>query len=113
MPTPPVTSELPVTRTVPLSAPAVAGSFVPAGLAAADVEPVAAMPQSAPSSPQRPAGVALRTHTIVDGDSLPKLARRYLGSAERSGEILALNRDVLPDPDLLPIGTEIKLPAAR
>jgi nucleoid-associated protein YgaU len=51
-----------------------------------------------------------RTHTVVDGDSLEKLAARYLRDAKRSGEIFALNRDVLASPELLPIGAELRLP---
>ena len=42
-----------------------------------------------------------RTHKIVDGDTLPALAERYLGSADPH-EIFAANRDVLSDPELLP-----------
>jgi nucleoid-associated protein YgaU len=52
-----------------------------------------------------------RTHKIVDGDSLAVLAERYLGSAARAREIFDANRDVLPDPELLPIGVELKIPA--
>lgn len=51
-----------------------------------------------------------RTHRIVDGDTLGKIAERYLGAANRAGEIFAANRDVLNDPDLLPIGVELKIP---
>lgn len=50
------------------------------------------------------------THKIVDGDSLPLLAERYLGSAARAGEIFACNRDVLSDPELLPIGARLRIP---
>jgi nucleoid-associated protein YgaU len=49
-------------------------------------------------------------HTIVDGDTLAQLAIRYLGTAERYLEIFELNRDILSTPDLLPIGTLIKIP---
>lgn len=52
-----------------------------------------------------------RTHKIVDGDTLPALAQRYLGSAARAREILDANRDVLSDPELLPIGVELKIPS--
>jgi nucleoid-associated protein YgaU len=52
-----------------------------------------------------------RSHKIVDGDSLAVLAERYLGSAARAREIFDANRDVLPDPELLPIGVELKIPA--
>jgi nucleoid-associated protein YgaU len=51
-----------------------------------------------------------RTHKIVDGDTLPALAQRYLGAASRAKEIFNANRDVLLDPNLLPIGTELKIP---
>lgn len=51
-----------------------------------------------------------RKHRVVDGDTLPALAERYLGDGERWGEIFAANRDVLVDPRLLPIGVELKIP---
>ena len=54
-----------------------------------------------------------RTHTIVDGDSLAKLAERFLGDPKLGGQIYDLNRDVLTNPELLPIGAELKLPARQ
>ena len=54
-----------------------------------------------------------RSHVIVDGDSLAKLAGRYLDDPRRSEEIFALNRGVFSDPELLPIGAELKIPPAR
>jgi nucleoid-associated protein YgaU len=63
-----------------------------------------AAPFSAPTPPPR-------LHTVVDGDALPDLARRYLGSADRARDIFAANRDVLSDPQLLPIGVQLKIPA--
>ncbi|HEX3727788.1 MAG TPA: hypothetical protein VHV08_16160 [Pirellulales bacterium] len=50
------------------------------------------------------------THLIVDGDTLSKLAARYLGGSDRYLEIFELNRDVLSTADLLPIGVLIKIP---
>jgi nucleoid-associated protein YgaU len=58
------------------------------------------------------AGAAARTHKVSDGDTLSKLAVTYLGSSERYVEIYALNRDILTNPDLLPIGKTLKIPAA-
>jgi nucleoid-associated protein YgaU len=52
----------------------------------------------------------LRSHKIVDGDTLAALADRYLGSAARANEIFNANRDVLSNPELLPIGAELKIP---
>jgi LysM repeat protein len=49
-------------------------------------------------------------HVVADGDSLPKIAERYLRDAARAREIFDLNRDVLTNPDLLPIGTELRIP---
>ena len=52
-------------------------------------------------------------HRIADGDTLSSLAQRYLGSASRYKDIYELNREILGDkPDLLPIGKELKIPAA-
>ncbi|MHB0955935.1 MAG: LysM peptidoglycan-binding domain-containing protein [Pirellulaceae bacterium] len=53
-----------------------------------------------------------KRHTIHDGDTLESLALRYLGDAQRAPEILHLNRNVLADPDLLPIGLTIIIPPA-
>lgn len=67
-----------------------------------------------PATPSLPVETAPpRTHRIVDGDSLPKLAKRYLNDRERSGEIFAANRGLLTNPDLLPIGAELTIPANR
>lgn len=49
-------------------------------------------------------------HVVADGDSLPKIAERYLRDANRAREIYELNRDVLMSPDLLPIGAELRIP---
>lgn len=74
------------------------------------------------SDPQQSASMAMmlpvgtsgdataRTHTVVDGDTLDALARRYFGSAARADDIYRANREVLSDPHLLPIGAELKLP---
>jgi nucleoid-associated protein YgaU len=51
-----------------------------------------------------------RVHKIVDGDTLPALATKYLGSADRAMEIFQANREALSDPELLPIGVELKIP---
>jgi hypothetical protein len=67
--------------------------------------PLAPQPfESAPET-QEP-----RFHIVVDGDSLAKLAGRYLDDPHRATEIYELNCDVLSDPDLLPIGTELAIP---
>jgi nucleoid-associated protein YgaU len=54
-----------------------------------------------------------RPHKIVDGDTLADLAERYLGRADRWIEIYEANRDVLPSPDVLPLGITITIPPPR
>lgn len=51
-----------------------------------------------------------RTHKIVDGDTLPALAKRYLGAAELAVDLYEANKYVLPDPEVLPIGVELRIP---
>ena len=52
-----------------------------------------------------------RSHIVVDGDSLAKLAGRYLDDPHRAAEIYELNRHVLTNPELLPIGVELAIPS--
>jgi len=49
-------------------------------------------------------------HKIRDGDTLSTLAQHYLGAAARAGEIFDANRNILSNPELLPIGVELKIP---
>jgi nucleoid-associated protein YgaU len=51
-----------------------------------------------------------RSHIIVDGDSLSKLAGLYLDDPRRAAEIYELNRQLISDPELLPIGVELAIP---
>lgn len=52
---------------------------------------------------------SVRTHKVVDGDSLHSLAERYLGSAGRYLEIYEANHELLPSPQILPIGAELNI----
>ncbi len=54
-----------------------------------------------------------RMHVVRNGDTLEKLAQRYLGSESRANEIYELNREQLSSPELLPIGVVLKLPSRR
>jgi nucleoid-associated protein YgaU len=47
---------------------------------------------------------------LRDGDTLPELAQRFLGSTSRAPEIYDANRDLLSSPDLLPVGLSIVIP---
>ncbi len=60
------------------------------------------------STPTKPG--AGRRHTVARGDTLFSLAQKYYGSRSRWHEIYDANRDVLPKPDALRLGMELKIP---
>ena len=49
-------------------------------------------------------------HPVVRGDTLGKLAAKYLGNKNRYDEIFNLNRDQLDDPDDIFVGMALKIP---
>lgn len=65
---------------------------------------------SAPTRPNVTPGQPARTHTIAPGETLSGIAQRYYGTAARWPEILAANRDVLPDERSFIVGRTIRIP---
>jgi nucleoid-associated protein YgaU len=61
--------------------------------------------------PARVEPPAMRVHVISNGDTLTRLAQRYLGNENRYREIYDLNRNVLDSPEVLPLGVKLKIPA--
>lgn len=57
-----------------------------------------------PEAPQK-------TYTVARGDSLSKIAKKELGSANRWREIFDANRDQIDNPDLIQPGQVLKIPA--
>ena len=49
------------------------------------------------------------TYTVVPGDTLSSIALRYLGSASRYPEIVALNPELISDPNLIMSGWNLKI----
>lgn len=93
----------------------VAATFQESSTAAPNLVPVTYHADVvARNTPQRDTGPEIeptgRTHIVVDGDSLEKLAERYFDDPTLGGEIYRINRDVLASPDLLPIGVELQIP---
>jgi nucleoid-associated protein YgaU len=52
-----------------------------------------------------------RPYRLRDGDTLEKVAERFLGNPARAAEIFEANHGVLSRPDLLPVGVTIVIPA--
>jgi nucleoid-associated protein YgaU len=53
-----------------------------------------------------------RTYTVVSGDSLSKIAKRFYGDAGQWKKIHAANIDKVPNPDLIHPGQELTIPDA-
>ena len=53
---------------------------------------------------------AARTHTVVKGDTLSKLAKQYYGSAGQWKRIYEANKDTIENPDLIYPGQTVKIP---
>lgn len=66
-------------------------------------------PTAAPR--QAPTAATTRKYTVAEGDTLGGIAQRLLGSSRRWKEIVELNG--IEDPDVVPVGTKLKIPAAR
>ena len=52
----------------------------------------------------------LGIYTVKSGDTLSKIAKKYLDSANRYNDIFNLNKDVLSNPDLIKVGQKLKIP---
>lgn len=73
---------------------------------------VAVSPGAAPvavAMPAVPAGP--RTHTVVSGDTLAGISRKYYRKASEWQKIAQANKDILPDPAKLQVGMVLKIPA--
>lgn len=71
-------------------------------------------PARTPTNPQvRPPAKTVKTvnYTIREDDRLWDIAKDHLGKGGRWQEIVDLNKDVIKNPDVLPIGKTIRLPA--
>lgn len=60
----------------------------------------------------RTAAGAAKTYTFQKGDVLSTVAQKTLGSSRRWQELVDANPSVLDDPDNIPVGTVIKIPAS-
>jgi nucleoid-associated protein YgaU len=67
--------------------------------------------QSASSS-TAPSPATERTYTVVRGDSLSKIAKRFYGKANDWKRIFEANKDVIENPDLIYPGQVLKIPEA-
>jgi nucleoid-associated protein YgaU len=75
----------------------------------------AAPPAAAPvpnSGPTTGTSGSEQSYTVVAGDSLSKIAKRFYGDANKWPRIHEANRDQIKDPDLIHPGQKLRIPAA-
>jgi LysM repeat protein len=49
-------------------------------------------------------------YEVAAGDTLSKIAKRFLGDANRYQEVFKLNSDQLKDPNVIRVGQQLKIP---
>lgn len=59
------------------------------------------------------AAAAAQTYTVVAGDNLSKIAKRFYGNANHWHAIFEANRDQISNPDLIRVGQVLKIPAGK
>lgn len=53
----------------------------------------------------------LQTYTVVKGDTLSAIAKKYYGRASKWRLIFEANTDIISNPDLIRVGQVLKIPA--
>ncbi|MFM8736048.1 MAG: LysM peptidoglycan-binding domain-containing protein [Pirellulales bacterium] len=72
-----------------------------------------AAPKAAGRTVEAPqADLVPATYVVRDGDDLTGISTRFYGHPGGAAAVWEANRDVIPDPNLLPIGAELRLPPA-
>ena len=67
---------------------------------------------AAASRPAPDASGGPMTYTVQRGDTLGEISQKLLGTVRRQHELIALNRQLLKDPDQLRAGMVLKLPSS-
>lgn len=58
------------------------------------------------------APAAVDSYTVVGGDTLSKIAKKFYGNANHWNAIFDANRDQISNPDMIRVGQVLKIPAA-
>jgi nucleoid-associated protein YgaU len=62
------------------------------------------------STAPKPAAPPPERYTVVAGDSLSKIAKRFYGDAQQWRQIYDANRQQVKDPDLIQPGWKLRIP---
>ncbi len=81
------------------------------GVSAVDADGITVVQAEAEAAVAEAAEAEPLFYTIESGDTLSKLAAKFLGEAKRYPEIFEANREVIIDPDKIFVGQVIRIPA--
>jgi nucleoid-associated protein YgaU len=101
VPPPPLPAVEPLTAAAPVAATAAVAKVAPTK--------VPVLPSVAPKSPAA-APAAGRSHTVVAGDTLANLARRYYGNTSQWPQLRQANRELLGEKTDLKVGMKLRVP---
>jgi nucleoid-associated protein YgaU len=82
-----------------------------AGVSAVDADGITVAKSEAEAAVAETAEAEPLFYTIESGDTLSKLAAKFLGDAMRYPEIFEANREVIQDPDKIFVGQVIRIPS--
>ncbi len=60
---------------------------------------------------EAPAATPTQTYTVVSGDSLWKISKKFYGNGDEYMRIYYANKDRIKDPDMIQVGWELEIPA--
>jgi nucleoid-associated protein YgaU len=86
-------------------------SNVQSGSSTTSAAPPAAAPVPNPEPTTGTSG-SEQSYTVVAGDSLSKIAKRFYGDANKWPRIHEANRDQIKNPDLIHPGQKLRIPGA-
>lgn len=74
-----------------------------------------ALEQTEAAAPTTPAAkpVKTRTYVVQPGDTLGAISKKVYGTSKRWKAILEANKDVVPKPEALRSGVELRIPEAK
>jgi nucleoid-associated protein YgaU len=87
-------------------------SNVQSGSSTTSAAPPTAAPRTPSVEPTSGTSGSEQSYTVVAGDTLSKIAKRFYGDANRWPRIHEANRDQITNPDLIYPGQTLRIPGA-
>lgn len=78
----------------------------------ADIKIDPSMAPKAAPAPAAPSAPAEQRYTVVAGDTLSAISKRFYGDAKHYPKIFEANKDILKDPDHIKPGQSLRIPPA-